>query len=78
MEVFLTTKEVLAIGKISRQTLDNYRKLHGFPEPDHWGGHPRGPCRYKASEVYAWFGGRRTPSPPRGPRAPDEGHPWPG
>ncbi len=56
---YWVTKEVRAYFRISRQTLDRWRKTLGFPAPIHNVGHPRGPCRYDKAAVLAWDGGRR-------------------
>ncbi len=67
---YWVTKEAMAYCKVSRQTIDRWRRKLGFPEPVHNEGHSRGPCRYLIAEVMAWDEARRARRTTR-PRAPE-------
>lgn len=54
MATFWVKKEVCAHFRVGREALRRWQKTRGFPEPIHFGGHERGPCKYDIAEVLAW------------------------
>jgi predicted DNA-binding transcriptional regulator AlpA len=64
---FWPTKKVQAYFDISRATLTRWRDDKGFPPAVHFGGHPRGPCRFVIADVLEWARKRREQSTERLP-----------
>ena len=72
MATFWVKKEVCDHFRVARETIRRWQKRRGFPEPIHFGGHERGPCRYDIAEVLAWEARCRSEHKDERPQTPLE------